>query len=113
MTYNSLIYFLTPKYIICYTNAWQALSFTSTLTPYEAFVTLIVANDLINNWAQMTSLFLNIFLCYDLIQTLQSPFSVTRGRMKYYVSISVAVATASIIYIFLKQDLPQLEFFEQ
>ena len=84
------------------------------MKPYIAFKTLIVANDLVINWAQLISLSLNICLCYDLIQILQSPFSVTRGRLKFYVSVSLLIATVAVIFIFFKQDRHQWDnFYEQ
>jgi hypothetical protein len=104
LTYNALIYLLTPKYIVCYLSLWRPFSISAGITPYEAFKTLIIANDLINNWAQLISLFLNIALCWDLILTLKSPFDVTRGRLRYYVTGSMLLSTIAVIYIYFRQD---------
>lgn len=74
--------------------------FSYSHTYYEAFVMLILANDLINNTVQLISLFLNLFLCIDLVLTLWSPFNVTRGRLKYYSFLSVALASFLVIFIY-------------
>lgn len=57
---------------------------------------------------QLTSLFLNLFLCIDLILTLKSPFSVTRNRLKWYVITSLTVSSILVIYIYYMQDRSQI-----
>lgn len=106
MSWNALFSFIKPKFIICYFDAYIIFGPMTGQTYYEAFVMLIIANDLINNTVQLISLFLNLFLCIDLVLTLWSPFDVTRGRLTHYTWISVTTASLLVVYIYYKQDRP-------
>lgn len=109
MSWNSLLSFIKPKFIVCYFDAYIAFGPMTGQTYYEAFVMLIIANDLINNTVQLISLFLNLFLCIDLVLTLWSPFNVTHNRLANYTMASVTAAVGLVVYIYYQQDRPQID----
>ena len=70
---------------------------------------LIWSNELINNFFQLVSLCLNLFLCIDLVLTLWSPFEVARGRMKYYQFFSILISGILVMIVWYNQDENQFE----
>jgi hypothetical protein len=65
---------------------------------------LIWSNELMNNFFQLVSLCLNLFLCIDLVLTLWSPFEVARGRMKYYQILSGLISATLVSIVWYNQD---------
>ena len=61
--------------------------------------TLCTSNALLYSFFQLTSLLLNLCLCFDLIMTIYSPFSPAYRRTKIYYLISVAGPLIVILLI--------------
>ena len=60
----------------------------------------------------MVSLFINLALCQDLIQTLKNPFETTKVRLWKYVLLSIFVPMFLTIFIWLlsRQEYPTLYY---
>lgn len=105
MCWNSLMRFLQPKYIICYMKIYALFGVTSgSDSYYDSMLVLIWSNELINNFFQLVSLCLNLFLCIDLVLTLWSPFEVARGRMKWYQLFSLIISGILVTVVWYRQD---------
>jgi len=61
---------------------------------------------------QQMSLFLNMFLCLDLIQTLRNPFDVARGRLWKQLTISFLMSfiIEVIVWCSTDQKLPSVYY---
>lgn len=69
------------------------------------FKLIIVFGELGLHFSTLTSLFLNLFLCVDLILILWAPFEVTRARANRYLMISMAMALVLVLIIYFNQDV--------
>jgi len=108
--WSALIRYLRPKVFICYFQSYVLFGNATSViwgkkpNYYESLLILIWSNEIINNFFQLVSLSLNLFLCIDLILTLQSPFEVARRRMTYYSVLSFVLPAAFTLQIWYNQD---------
>ena len=89
LVWNSMLKVLRPSVFICYLHSYVLFKNMTGTSYYEAFMVLVWANELIVNFMQLVTLCLNLFLCIDLILTLQSPFEVASRRLSWYSLLSL------------------------
>ena len=97
LCWNSLIKFLKSTYIVCYFQFYALFSVTTKTSNFEALKILIWSNEIIVNFIQLCTLCMNLFLCIDLILTLQSPFEVASRRTFWYKILSLFTGVIFVI----------------
>lgn len=110
MSYNALTQLLNPNYVACYFGLEKVWSYTvfnfnptqEELNSYSN--TLCTSNALLYSFFQLTSLLLNLCLCFDLIMTIYSPFSPAYRRTKVYYLVSVVGPLIVILFIWSIQS---------
>lgn len=102
--WSSYIRYIKAKYFLCYFQSYSLFGHLTGNSYYESFLIMIWSNEIINNYFQLVSLCFNLFLCIDLILTLQSPFEVGSRRMFYYQLFSYIVPAAFTIQIWFNDE---------
>jgi len=72
--------------------------------------TIMFSQEMFFQYIQLVSLFINLTLCKDLIQTLRNPFETTKTRFYKYVAISVLfpIAIIGVMWLLSDQRVPTL-----
>ena len=99
--------YTTAGYITCYFPLTKLLQLSvpfGTFTENDMVVFIIWSHEYAFMFFQLASLISNLFLCHDLIRTLESPFDAAHKRLKWYISGTLIIPFFILILITIKDQ---------
>lgn len=82
---------ITAPFTICYFGSYKLFSYSVFFDAEEgnsmkSYVVMCQSQEIIQQYFQIVSIFLNMCFCHDLIKTLENPFEVARTRtIRYFI----------------------------